>query len=271
MRIQVARRALIAAGRALSLLVSVSLGVPVVARAEDRGEVRPGDRREDRKEVRREVRKEVRRPSLFVFLQLEVKSSALELALQKQLPELAVTVYGRFRDFQDDAATKKPDAILVTSSLLALERSKPTLQGVRGGKDWEPYLLVTTASNARAALTGKTIGVVDLLGHDGTQTFATKLLGSTDIKIKRVAKIDDLLPLLEFSSVDAVLIPTSAVKRLTERTRLPLVVRELPNARVGLPSLAVRNDKVRDDIVQAVQKLDAGTRALLGVETWSAR
>src|SRR4051794_22900114 len=41
------------------------------------------------------------RPTVFVFLQLDVKSSALEQALQKQLPGLALTVFGRFRDYQD--------------------------------------------------------------------------------------------------------------------------------------------------------------------------
>jgi hypothetical protein len=247
MSIQLARRALIAAGIALSWLVAASWGWPVVARAQDG------------------------RPTLFVFLQLDVKSSVLEQTLQKQLPALSVTVYGRFRDYQDDVATKHPDAILTTSLLLELEHTKPALQGVRGGKEWEPYVLVTTANNAKAALAGKTIGVVDLLGRDGTQTFATAVLGSNDIKIKRVAKIDDLLPLLEFSAADAVLIPTSAVKRLTERTRLNLVVRELPNAHVGLPSVAIRNDKIRGNVVQALQKLDTGTKALLGIETWSAR
>ena len=61
------------------------------------------------------------------------------------------------------------------------------------------------------------------------------------------------------------------MKRFTERTRLPLTVRDLPNARVGLPAVAVRNEKTRNTVVQAIQKLDPETRLLMGVDTWSAR
>jgi len=211
------------------------------------------------------------RPTLFVFLQLDIKSSALEQALQKQLPGLALTVFGRFRDFQDAVASRNPDAVIAISPLLDMDHTKAALQGVRAGKDWEAYQLVATAAGPPAAWAGKTVGVVDLLGRDGTQAFATAAVGSTEVKVKRVAKIEDLLPLLEFSATDAVLVPVSAVKRLTERTRLTLTVRDLPNARVGLPAVAIRNEKNRAAVIQAVQKLDAETRSLIGIDAWSAR
>ena len=179
-------------------------------------------------------------PAVFVFLQVDVKSSALEQALQKELPGLTVTVFGRLRDFQDAVATKNPDGIVAIAPLLELAQVKPTLQGVRGGKEWEPYMLVMSAgagggddNSRKLSLAGKTVGIVDLLGRDGTQAFAATALGTSDVKVKRVAKIEDLLPLLEFSAADAVLIPSSAVKRFTERTRLTMTVRDLPNARVG--------------------------------------
>jgi hypothetical protein len=242
-----ARRALLRCGAtALALLLS-SLGVPGRTAAQEA------------------------RPTLFVFLQLDVKSSALEQALQKQIPGLALTVFGRFRDFQDGVATKNPDAVITITPLLDLDHTKAALQGMRGGKEWEPYLLVTAGAGTPPAWAGKTIGIVDLLGRDGTQAFAQAAVGSNEIKVKRVAKIEDLLPLLEFSAADAVLVPGSALKRLTERTRLPLTVRDLPGARVGLPALAIRNEKARAVIVQAIQKVDAETRSLIGIDTWSAR
>ena len=79
------------------------------------------------------------------------------------------------------------------------------------------------------------------------------------------------MPLLEFSAADAVLIPSSAVKRFTERTRLTLTVRELPSARVGLPALAVRNEKIRDIVIQAMSRLGPETMSLLGIDNWSTR
>jgi hypothetical protein len=250
--VQPHRRAIVRGGLAL-VLASLSLGVPVRALAD------------------------TPRPTLFVFLQLDVKSSALEQALQKELPGLAITVFGRLRDFQDSVATRNPDAIVAIAPLLEQAQAKPALVGTRGGKEWEPYLLVMTGAVAAAAgsttpsLSGKTVGIVDLLGRDGTQAFAAAALGTHDVKVKRVAKIEDLLPLLEFSGADAVLIPSSAVKRFTERTRLAMAVRELPNAKVGLPAVAVRNEKARAVILQGIQKLDAETRSLLGIDSWSAR
>lgn len=212
------------------------------------------------------------RPTLYVFLQLDVKPSVLEQALQRQLPGMAVTVFGRFRDFQDVVGTRRPDAILAIPPLLDLDHSKPTLQGARSGRDWEPYVLISAGATAPpASLSGKTVGVVDLLGHDGTQAFAASLLKTTDIKIKRVAKVEDLLPLLEFSAADAILLPGAVVKRLSERTRLPLAVRELPGVRVGLPAVAVLRPAARDAVVQSLQGLDADTKNILGIDAWSAR
>ncbi len=154
------RRAIVRAGLALALLASLSLVVPLRALADDP------------------------RPTLFVFLQLDVKSSALEQALQRELPGLAVTVFGRLRDFQDSVATRNPDAIVAIAPLLEQAQAKPTLLGVRGGKEWEPYLLVMTGAAAAAAgstkpsLAGKTVGIVDLLGRDGTQAFAAAAVGT---------------------------------------------------------------------------------------------
>jgi ABC-type amino acid transport substrate-binding protein len=211
------------------------------------------------------------RLTLYVFLQLDVKPNILQQMLQKQLPELTVTVFGRFRDFQDVVATKQPDAILAIPPLLDLDHTKATLQGSRGGREWEEYVLVFSGSNQPASLSGKTVGVVDLLGHDGTQAFAVSLLKTSDFKVKRVAKVEDLLALLEFSAADAILIPGSVVKRLTERTRLPLAVRELPGAHVGLPAVAVLHPANRDTILRSVRGLDAETKSLLGIDSWSAR
>src|SRR5215471_7102134 len=211
------------------------------------------------------------RPTLYVFLQLDVKPNVLEQTLQKQLPGMAVTVFGRFRDFQDVVANKRPDAILAIPPLLDLDHTKATLQGAKAGRDWEPYVLISAGSNQPASLSGKTVGVVDLLGHDGTQAFATSLLKTADVKIKRVAKVEDLLPLLEFSAADAILIPSAVVKRLTERTRLPLAVRELPGAHVGLPAVAVLRPAIREMVVRSVQGLDAEAKNMLGIDNWSAR
>jgi len=209
------------------------------------------------------------KPVVHVFLQLDAKSSIVEKTLQQHLPELGIVVFGRFRDFEEGLTNAHPDAVLSIAPVLEQRGKASSLQGQRGGKSTEPYVLASVNQLLEGSLAGKTIGVVDLLGHDGTQTFLGNLLKTKDIKIKRVAKIEDLLPLLEFSAADGIVLPSSMLGRLLERTRLVIKTRELPGGPVGLPAVAVLNPAVRDVVVRSFQGLDVPTKRLLGVDTWS--
>jgi hypothetical protein len=210
------------------------------------------------------------KPVVHVFLQVDAKSSVVEKTLQGRLPGLGITVFGRFRDFDDAAKAKEPDALLSITPVLESRGKKATLQGMRGGKGTEAYVLASVGEPL-VALAGKTIGVVDLLNRDGTQTFFTGLLKATDVKLKRVAKMEDLLPLLEFSAADGVVLPSSMLAKFVERTRLAVKSRELPGAQVGLPGVAVLNASVRDMVIGAFQKLDGPTKNMLGIDDWSLR
>jgi hypothetical protein len=210
------------------------------------------------------------KPIVHVFLQLDAKSSVIEKTLQQQLPDLGVVVYGRFRDFEESSSSH-PDAVLSIAPVLAGRGATASLQGQRAGKSTEPYVLASVNQPLQGSLAGKTIGVVDLLGRDGTQTFLSGLLKTADIKIKRVAKIEDLLPLLEFSAVDGVVLPSSMLARLLERTRLSIKTRDLAGAPVGLSAVAVLNPAVRDAVVKSFQKLDTPTKRLLGIDSWSVQ
>jgi hypothetical protein len=209
-----------------------------------------------------------KKPVVHVFLLLDVTSSTVERALQEHLPDLAITVFGRFRDFEEARSIAPPDAVLTLTQVLDYRGEKVTLQGTRGGASVEEYVLASAGRPLEGSLAGKTIGVVDLMGREGTQDFLNRLLGISDVKMKRVSKIEDLLPLLEFSAADGVVLASAAVPRLTERTRLVIRTRELPDARVGLPAVAVVNPAVREAIVRSFQGLDPGTEHLLGIDAW---
>lgn len=209
------------------------------------------------------------KPVVHVFLQLDAKSSAVEKTLQEHLPELAVTVFGRYRDFEDGLSNGHPDAVVSITPVLEQRGKTASLQGQRDGKSSEPYVLASVNQPLQGPLAGRTIGVVDLLGRDGTQSFLNGLLKATDVKIKRVAKVEDLLPLLEFSVADGIVLPSSMLARLLERTRLAIKTRDLPGTLVGLPAVAVLNPAAHDVVVKSFQRLDAPTRRLLGIDTWS--
>jgi hypothetical protein len=216
------------------------------------------------------ARAQSRKPVVHVFLQLDAASSAVERALQEHLPDLAITVFGRYRDFEEALGTVHPDAVLSITPVLEYRGEQATLQGKRGGDSVETYVLASTAK-LDGPLAGKTIGVVDLMGREGTQAFLGRLLGTSDVKMKRVSKVEDLLPLLEFTAADGVVLASAAVPRLTERTRLSIKTRDLPDGSVGLPAVAVTNPAARTVVVRSFQGLDPATLRLLGVDSWSSQ
>jgi hypothetical protein len=214
------------------------------------------------------ARAQTPRPSLYVYLHTEIKSSSLEKALRQQLPGLDVTVFGRFRDFEEAVTRGQPDAVLALQPLLAMLAIPPTLQGLRGDRDWEPYVLMSEESAAEGGPSARVVGVVDLLGRTGTQQLVARMLGNPAVELRRVTKLEDLLTLLNLSAAGAVLVPGGAAKSLSERSRLRLRVHPLPDARVGLPALGVRKGELRDLLVRELMKLDADSLRLLGLDRW---
>lgn len=214
---------------------------------------------------------ERQRPVVYVFLPVDAKSSVLEKTLQDRLPALSVTVFSRFRDFEDAIKSGRSDAVVGIAPVLDLHARALTLQGMRGGKHTERYVLASVGQPLSGSMAGKTIGAVDLMGREGTQAFVAGLLKTTQVKVKRVAKVEDLLPLLEFSAADGIVLPGSLLARMLERTRLAIKTADLPDAEVSLPAVAVLNPAVRDMIVGSFQRLDGTCKGLLGIDSWSAR
>ena len=219
------------------------------------------------------ARADAAHPTVYVLLQLDAKANIVEKTLSDKLPGITVKVFGTFRDFDGAAATGNPDALLVIPALLeARGGKKATLQGMRGGKETEPWVLVSVDKPLDGPLAGKTIGMVDLLGRDGTNIFIAKVTKDKDFKVKRVAKVEDLVPLLEFSAAQALLVPSAMLAGFTKHSRLALKTRELPDGgQVALPAVAVLNPAAKDAVVKAFNGLDAATKAVLGIDAWSPK
>jgi hypothetical protein len=207
-------------------------------------------------------------PVVYVYLHTESKFAELERVLKTKLSGLSVTVFGRFRDLEEAMAARPPDALIALDALVSSVGFAPALRGTRANQDWEPYALVSVGDTLDSSLSGKTIGAVDLLGRDGTQRFVERMVGVPDIKVKRVTKTEDLLPLLQFSAADAVFAPRAFVKTLSDRSRLPLRVRDLDSARVKLPTVGIRNVTAQAAVTTQIKNLDPETNRTLGVELW---
>ena len=211
------------------------------------------------------------RPTLAVFLPADVKSGVIEKALQSHLPGLSVVVYGRFRDFELELTGHRPDAVMALEPLLVAQHIPAVLRGFSEGRDSEKYVLLSAGSPLEGSLGGKTIGVVDFLGRNDTQTFMAAALKTPDVRTKLVTKQEDLLSLLQFSAADAVLIPTTAVKTFAERSRLVFHVREVPGLLVGRAAIGVLRPAARAAVIRAIEGLDGVTNRMLGVDAWRGR
>ena len=208
------------------------------------------------------------RPRLIVYLHTEVKSRALEVVLTRQMPGIEVTVCGRYRDFTRELS-KSHDAALALEPVLQANALTGDLRGIRGGRDTEPYVLLSSEGTIDAArFPSLVLGAVDVLGREGTTELVKSLLGlETAPEIKFVIKSEDLLPLLQFQSANAVLLPEREAVRTKTLTKLDLQITPL-GTRVGLPAVAFRSDAGRQLIRPLVLGLDSATNGKLGVDSW---
>jgi hypothetical protein len=202
--------------------------------------------------------------TLYVFLHTQASAQALEKMLEDALPGVSVRVFSRAKDFES-SLRQHPDAVLSLLPVLHAQGYTVHLQGQRGGSATEPYVLLSAAKLSPANV--KSIGAVDLLGRSRMPAFITKLLGGPTPDVTPVTKVADLLPLLQFNKVEAVILPERSVGWLRSRTRVPLQVTALPNGQVGLPaisSLSPGGQRLRE----LVSKLGGAVRGEIGVDAW---
>lgn len=200
---------------------------------------------------------------LLVFLHVAVKQRAFQGELQSALAGIDVTAVGRIGDF-DRALQEHPDAVLTLPLVLTARGLGPSLRGRRQGAQDEVYSLVGADAMPDPAKI-QTVGALDLLGRDGTDSFVNRILGARP-KVERVTKVEDLLPLLQMQRVDAIVLAARFVTELKKASRLNLIQRDL-GTRVDLPA-AANLGAGGPQILAAISRLPAQLSAAMGVDEW---
>lgn len=208
------------------------------------------------------------RPRLVVYLHTTIRARALESALQHELPAVDVLVVSRHRDFARELA-RRPDAALALQPVLRDQGWSSELSGLRDGEDTEPYVLLSIGGVDAARSAQLVLGAVDLMGRERTAAFVAGLLDSPVIppSIKYVIKTEDLLPLLQFRSVDAVVLSDYEANRIKRISKLDLRITPL-SKRVGLAAVVFTTPRGRTVIKPGIQALTPDTLSKLGVEAW---
>lgn len=206
--------------------------------------------------------------NLYVFVPTDVRAKVMQQDISATCPDVGVTVFGRGKDFRRQVKKSPPDAIL--SLLPVIDRSgnfETVMRGVQNGFTEEEYVLVSVdkALDLGQIQTNK-IGVVDLLGRKPMGEFVSQLF-QADIKLKRVTKQEDLLPLLTFGSVDGIFVSERLFRQIKDRSNLNLVATSL-NIKVGLVSAALAGAEAKEKIVNCLKKFNTKLNGTLGVDKW---
>lgn len=208
---------------------------------------------------------------VFVFYPSLARPFAIQSALAKRCPKLEITVFGRLADLQAMVESNPPQAILAQTPVLKqFPGYPPRLQGSFKGSITEDFVLLSIDEPFDAAASsGASIGVVGILDRKQMEGFVQGLVPGAP-RINRVTKVEDLLPLLLFRSVSAVLVSEANMREFRKKSQVKLVDVKLAMPKVGLlaAGLPAGEGDAERDILSALRSLDRETLALLGVDAW---
>ncbi|MEJ2754333.1 MAG: hypothetical protein P8104_00455 [Gammaproteobacteria bacterium] len=207
--------------------------------------------------------------TMHVFVPTDVRTNILQKKLESVCPDLSITVFGRGQDFVSQSHKTHPDVILTLMPVIEKSSGYHSyFIGLKNGVTSEPYLLVSKDREINTTdLSNKTIGVLDLLGRKLMTEYVHQLL-KQNVKVKRVTKREDLLPLLIFNAANAILVSRSVFGALSEKSQLNLVATEM-DVSIGLAALAANDDAVKDKLDKCIKKFDSHLNTMLGVDQWT--
>ncbi len=205
--------------------------------------------------------------NLYVFYPTDVRPKSLQGKINAICPEIKTVAFGRVFDFYRQIDHIPPNAILSLNPVVTRKQPKETnLKGGKNGQYEEEYLLVSLDKAVNIEELSKLkIGVLDILGRKPMKRFMNDLFESK-VKIKRVIKTEDFLPLLTFQLADAIFVSKSTFNKLQSKSKQNLIATQT-GIYIGLAMTGIYH-QTNNEITHCIQKFDEQTNALLGVDHW---
>ena len=91
-----------------------------------------------------------------------------------------------------------------------------------------------------------------------------KELTNTEPKIKRVAKVEDLLPLLSFDMAKGVILTEYNSTYIQDKSKLTFFITPIEEKKYGIISLAIKNGIDGSQIEETVKKVVP----IMGIDKW---
>lgn len=206
---------------------------------------------------------------LYIFYPAPIRPHIAQKKLTEAGKDFTIVVFGRYKDFIARVTIEKPDALLTKPDLLKqIPDFKKALSGKKEGKIAEPYVFLSIGQKIDTATIGNaTVGTIDFLGRKGMDNLFASYF-STPPKIKRVTKVEDLLPLLSFRMASALFLCKDKVPSIKSKSKLDFVITELPNIRVGIIVFAVQKNRDSGQIIDSFKILQKEINTLYNIDGW---
>jgi hypothetical protein len=206
-------------------------------------------------------------PRITVYLPGR-NGGALEASLRRSMSGVEVRVVSRSADLRDALEKSGTDAVIAPPGVLIDHGLTPSMKGISELAQEEFIAASLQGEVQKARLSSMTLGVVDELGRKQTSKFVSDLVGSSSPKLRRVRKVEDLLPLLQFKMVDAVLVRSKDFGTLESRTQQRLYTVAL-TAKEDPIAVAFVAGSRRQAAERAVLDLGPQAKQDLGVGKWA--
>src|SRR5262249_25489739 len=138
-------------------------------------------------------------PSLYV-----VGRKGVERTLSQSMRGIEVRTFASVAELKTAMNAQTPDAVFGPPSALQQAGLVPSLLGTTGQK--VGYSVASFRSDlSREQLSTVTLGALEESGKKATEQRVNQLIGGK-AKLRRVQKVEDLLPLLQFKMADAIVV-----------------------------------------------------------------
>lgn len=204
---------------------------------------------------------------VHVFAVLDLRPHVLEKMLEEQMPGVDVTVFGRVGDFSRALVDAPPDAALALAPVLTSLGLRVDLQGTLAGSPTEEYVVVSEVELQPSQLGSLAIGCIDLVGRKKLPAFVASVLAlSNEPEVMRVTKVEDLLQLLQFQRVRAILVAQRFLPELQARTKMKFNILRVPSAQVLRLAMAFPGNRAA--VEGPLRGLSLDLIGRWGVDSW---
>lgn len=206
---------------------------------------------------------------MYVFFPSTTRAKVMQEKITALCPEVSVVVFGRQRDFSKSLISDPPNFVLAPGLVTnSITQYQTVLKALRGNFTDQDYFLVSVnAAIPIKTLSGKRVGAVDLLDARRMNKFLNDKLNAK-LRVKRVTKVEDLLPLITFNVVDAIFVSETDLEFLRGKTELDLVSQKI-SIRLGVATLSEKQSSSGSrNSISCVANFDSELNSMFGVQKW---